>query len=129
MSEKVYVENFPTKKPRWIPGTIIKITGPLLYEVELENGPQVRRHADNVRWREENQRGNVISDQEAHPPMLLEPQLSSEIEMAKTPENPDQPGTGEARETQAPEQDPNPTPCRSVFEISQCVMDTEHVLN
>ena len=33
-----YVENFPTKKPRWIAGTIVKITGPLSYEVELING-------------------------------------------------------------------------------------------
>ena len=45
--------SFPTRKLRWIVGTIVKITGPLLYEVELMNGLRVRRHVDGVRRREE----------------------------------------------------------------------------
>ena len=27
LNDRVYVKNFPTKKPRWIAGTIVKITG------------------------------------------------------------------------------------------------------
>ena len=42
LNDRVYVENFPTNKPRWIAGTIVKITGLLSYEVELINGSRVR---------------------------------------------------------------------------------------
>ena len=56
LNDSVYVENFPTKKPRWIAGTIVKVTGPLSYEVELVNRLRVRRHVDNVRRR----RGNYF---------------------------------------------------------------------
>ena len=104
VSDKVYVENFPSKNPRWIPGTIVKVTGPLSYEVELANGAHVRRHVDNVRSRAENETENENSNQGSHPPMLLGPQLSSEPETAEIPE----PG-----EPQAPEQNPNPAPRRS----------------
>ena len=101
VNDKVYVENFPTKKPRWISGTIVKVTGPLLYEVELESGVHVQRHVDNVRRREENPREKQNSEQESSPPMLLGPQLSSETERTESiqlPENPDRPGTVEPRE-------------------------------
>ena len=104
ISDKVYVENFPSKNPRWIPGTIVKVTGPLSYEVEFANGAHVRRHVDNVRSRAENETENEKSNQESHPPMLLGPQLSSEPETAEIPE----PG-----EPQAPEQNPNPAPHHS----------------
>ena len=110
------MENFLTKKPRWISGTIVKVTGPLSYEVELESRFCVRHHVDNVRRREENLREKQNSEQELSPPMLLGPQLSSETETAESiqpPENLDQPGTGEPGEQQAPEPDPNPPPCCS----------------
>ena len=42
LNDRVYVENFTTKKQRWIAGTIVKVTGPLSYEVELVNGLRVR---------------------------------------------------------------------------------------
>ena len=51
LNDRVHVENFLTKKPRWIAGTIVKVTGPLSYEVELVNGLRVRQHVDNVRRR------------------------------------------------------------------------------
>ena len=85
MGEKVYVENFPTKNLRWIPDTIVKVTGPQSYEVELRNRARVRHHVDNVRRREENEREN--SNQELHPPMLLGPELSNESETVKAAEN------------------------------------------
>ena len=30
-NDKVYVQDFTTRKPKWIPGTVIEITGPLTY--------------------------------------------------------------------------------------------------
>jgi hypothetical protein len=110
VSDKVYVENFPSKNPRWIPGTVVKVTGPLSYKVELTNGAHVRRHVDNVRRRDENEREKENSNRESNPPMLLGPQLSSESDTAETPENP---STGEQREPQVSEQNPNPAPRRS----------------
>lgn len=80
----MYVENFPTKKPRWIPGTVITVTS---YEVELESGARV--YVDSVRSRQERgieERQN--SDQESHPPMLLGPQISSETDDPPLTENP-----------------------------------------
>ena len=53
VNDQVYVENFPTTKPRWIPGIVVKVTGPLSYEVELERGQRVKRHVDNVKGRTE----------------------------------------------------------------------------
>jgi hypothetical protein len=57
------VENFPSKNPRWIPGSIVKVTGPLSYKVELANGAHVRCHVDNVRKRDENEREKENSNQ------------------------------------------------------------------
>ena len=109
VGEKVYVENFPTKNLRWIPGIIVKVTGPLLYEVELRNRAWVRRHVDNVR-RRENEREN--SNLDLHPPMLLGPELSNESETVETAENEtENSDTGDSAEPQASEQ--NTTPRRS----------------
>ena len=87
VNDQVFVENFPSKKPRWIPGTIVKVTGPLSYEVELENGSRVRRHIDNVRRREENR----VAENNSHPvilgpSMVSEPAESSQSQ-SQSPEN------------------------------------------
>ena len=37
--------------PKWLPGTVTEVTGPLSYRVELESGISVRRHVDSVRKR------------------------------------------------------------------------------
>ena len=47
----VYVENFTSSPPKWMPGKVVKVTGPLSYQVEVESGAVVRRHVDNVRSR------------------------------------------------------------------------------
>ena len=52
LKDPVYVENFTSWKPKWIPGTIVKITGPLSYVIELQNGTTVGRHVDSVRKKE-----------------------------------------------------------------------------
>ena len=107
MGEKVYVENFPTKNPRWISGIIVKVTGPLSYQVELRNRARVRRHVGNVRRREEKEREN--SNQELHPPMLLGPELLNESEAVETAENKtENSDTGNSAEPQASEQNTAP---------------------
>ena len=57
--DPVYIENFTTRKPKWIPGTIVKVTGPLSYVIELRDGTTVRRHVDSIRKRE-----SPVSDQD-----------------------------------------------------------------
>ena len=53
--EEVYVENFTKRNPRWIPGTIIKITGPLSYEIQRRN------KSVETRWpREKEGSSNVL---------------------------------------------------------------------
>ena len=47
----VYVHN-QAGSPKWIPGTIVKKTGPGLYLVQLENSQkQLSRHQDHIRLR------------------------------------------------------------------------------
>ena len=52
VGENVYVKNLPAGKPKWIPGIVKKVTGPLSYVVKLQDGKEVRRHVDHVRKRE-----------------------------------------------------------------------------
>ncbi len=47
----VYAENFTGSPPKWLPGTVVMVTGPLSYKVELETGHLVRRHVDSLRNR------------------------------------------------------------------------------
>ena len=49
--DTVYVKDFTTSPPKWVPGKIVKATGPLSYQVELFAGNIVRRHVDAVRGR------------------------------------------------------------------------------
>ena len=52
VGETVYVKNLPAGTPKWIPGVVEKVTGPLSYVVKLKDGRLVRRHVDHVRKRE-----------------------------------------------------------------------------
>ena len=47
--EKVYVKNFRPFGQRWLPGKIIKRTGPVSVRVELTGGHTVRRHYNQIR--------------------------------------------------------------------------------
>ena len=47
----VYAKNFSSNTPKWLPGAVVRITGPLSYQVELDSGQVVRRHIDAVRSR------------------------------------------------------------------------------
>ena len=49
--DSVFVESFSRNKPRWIPGIVVQVSGPLSYQVKLEDGTMVKRHVDHVRSR------------------------------------------------------------------------------
>ena len=48
----MFAKNFTGTLPRWLPGTVIQVTGPVSYVIKLTNGQTVRRHVDAVRSRE-----------------------------------------------------------------------------
>ena len=60
LKDPVYTENFTNKKPKWLPGTVAKITGPLSYVIELRNGMTVRRHVDSIRKRVQTRNKTLI---------------------------------------------------------------------
>ena len=47
----MYAENFTGSSPKWLLGTVVKVTRPLSYHVELESGHTVRIHVDSLRVR------------------------------------------------------------------------------
>ena len=82
VNDEVFVENFTSRSPRWIPGTVVKVNGPLSYEVELENRTRVRRHVDHVRKRD-----SQASDQEQDTVMIGPELISESQEQATSQEN------------------------------------------
>ena len=48
IDDTVYVQDLPLRST-WLPGTVVKIWGPLTYNIELEDGRIVTRHVDNLR--------------------------------------------------------------------------------
>ena len=52
VNAKVYAKNLTTNTPKWITGIVTKITGPLLYVIQLEDGRIVCRHVNHVKIRE-----------------------------------------------------------------------------
>ena len=51
VGDLVYTKDFSSTPLIWIPGTVVKVTGPLSYHIELDDGRVVRRHVDAVRAR------------------------------------------------------------------------------
>ena len=47
IDDAVYVQDLPSRST-WLPGTVVKIRGPLTYDIELEDGRIVTRHVDNL---------------------------------------------------------------------------------
>ena len=44
-------ENLPSNNPKWLPGVIVKVTGPHSYAVRLSDERIVRKHVDHIiRW-------------------------------------------------------------------------------
>ena len=48
IDDAVYIQDLPSRST-WLPGTVVKIRGPLTYDMELEDGRIVTRHVDNLR--------------------------------------------------------------------------------
>ena len=51
VGDLVYTQNFSATPPKWIPGEVVEVTGPLSYKVKLEAGTIARRHVDHLRQR------------------------------------------------------------------------------
>ncbi len=50
-NEPVLVRNFTSQTPKWLPGHIVKSSGPVSHQVRLERGGTMRRHQDHIRSR------------------------------------------------------------------------------
>ena len=49
--DQVYAEDFSASKEKWVPGMVQKVTGPLSYHFQLDDGRVIRHHIDNVKSR------------------------------------------------------------------------------
>lgn len=52
VGDLVYTKDFSSTPVTWIPGRVVKCTGPLSYHITLRDGRVVRRHIDALRNRE-----------------------------------------------------------------------------
>ena len=68
VSDRVWCRDFTRGK--WIPGEISKTTGPLSYEVQLENGNVVRRHVDQLFRRTTEQQSSSQPSDIVNPSLL-----------------------------------------------------------
>ena len=51
VGDKVFSKNFGSGS-KWLPGKIVRVSGPVSFHVELEDGKQRRCHQDHLRLRE-----------------------------------------------------------------------------
>ena len=49
----VSVKNYGQYGPKWLPGTVSQVTGPVSYKVVLQDGREVRKHVDQIISRRE----------------------------------------------------------------------------
>ena len=107
VDELVYVENFPTKRPKWIPGRIVEVTGPLSYKVKLSNGSLVRRHVDSVKRRVESGASSQEETTSQEVPVLGGPEATAKVEHPQ-PQEESQPEP--ETEVATPLEPPEPAP-------------------
>ena len=74
VGDLVYAEDFTASPTKWIPGKVVKVTGPLSYSIELSDSTIARRHVDSVRARESSPAisGNTATDPLALPDLHIE---------------------------------------------------------
>ena len=106
LKDPVYAENFTNRKPKWILGTIIKITGSLSYVIELLNAT-MRRHIDSIRRKESSN-----SEQDSETEMPGSELIRIPVGPTTALEDP-APQNQEPNPLPEPEQDPNPSLRRS----------------
>ena len=62
VGDLVFTKDFSSTPLLWIPGTVVKVSGPLSYHIELRDGRVVRRHVDAVRSRKLTAPPSPLSD-------------------------------------------------------------------
>jgi len=60
MGDLVNVKNFG-HGPKWLPGEVVKISGPVSYEIKLDDERVVRRHIDHMHKRQVSERSRSYS--------------------------------------------------------------------
>ena len=81
VGDNLFAKDFHTVHNKWIPVEVVKITGPVSYEVVTENGLRLRRHVDHLRKRYSNtfegvdegwQLPDAYTDNEDNPPAVVD---------------------------------------------------------
>ncbi len=74
--EEVYVRNYCRgAEKKWLPGRIVTCTGPVSYQVELQNGAICRRHQDQIHKLYNSETGSQKEDVTRMPQTMLTPCL------------------------------------------------------
>lgn len=123
VGDTVFAENFTNTPPKWLPGKVVKVTGPLSYQIELQSGILVRRHVDSVRRRIETDVDTGVSDaQDLSPPSsttldhadvdpVTQPDLPAAPNPAPVPAVPGEPALlGDPEPPAEPDLSAEPTP-------------------
>ena len=59
----MFVKNFSGVPPRWLPGKVLRVTGPLSYEVEPLDGRIVCRHVESCTMEENSSDASEHTDE------------------------------------------------------------------
>ena len=92
--DTVFAQNFrvSNSEPKWLPATVVVVTGPLSYQVELQDGSTVRRHIDNLKRRDTDQNSTTEQDSAlVTRPLTPSAQASSVVADRSTSSGPSQP--------------------------------------
>lgn len=108
--DHIYTKNYG-HGPKWIPGLIQEITGPVSYTVLLGNGKVVRRHVDQLFSRQEQDLPVLIPDSTPEEYMVPPPEGRLEPQVTGTTQVDDKvlPAGGQNVEDSAPGGSPSPT--------------------
>ena len=49
LNDDVFVKNFASADPNWLPGKIVAVRGPVSYDIQLKDGKVLHRHIDHLR--------------------------------------------------------------------------------
>ena len=102
--ERVYTKNFRGSGPKWLPGTIVKVTGPVSVIVELTDGSRVRKHFDQIKKRE----SDLVESSDKEQSFELE---LPEVEEVEIPEPPTEtPDSHDIPDQESSESEPAPPP-------------------
>ena len=76
IGDHVYAKNFSNTGSKWLSGTVVDVTGPLSYCIELQDGYTVRRHVDSLRQGVESLNPPVV-ERSVSP--MLDPTLGPDV--------------------------------------------------